>query len=407
MKEQAPNIVRVLAVDDEQIILDEFQDILCPNEVVADVNPNCEGLYPELFPTARPSSYVSSFDLVLCRQGDEAVEKVRAASRENNPFAVVFVDVRMPPGPDGVWTAEQIRAIDPHVQIVIVTAYSDVDPSAITQRVTPADKLLYLQKPFHPHEIRQFACALSLKWFTEKRLQEQAAELARSSEQLRREIAEHKRTQEKRLLLSRAIMSTEDCIYITDTQDRIIFVNQAFCETYRYNEEEITGKDANILWAERAAGADSNTAFQASIGWEVAFFHRRKDGEEFPVSISRSDVRDESGEQIALVVVARDISERMCIESRLRTELLRSKKKVRLMEETLSAASETILASLTALKDIIRSAMVEVSGKNLAQLAEHLEPAENYIERATKAACDLYDISEVEVNEIEVVVDHA
>ena len=75
---------------------------------------------------------------------------MRAANAANQPFAVVFLDMRMPPGPDGLWAAQRIREIDQQVEIVICTAYSDVDPLEIGRRVPPADKLFYLQKPFHP-----------------------------------------------------------------------------------------------------------------------------------------------------------------------------------------------------------------------------------------------------------------
>ena len=88
----------------------------------------------------------------------------------NEPFAVVFLDMRMPPGPDGVWAATQIREIDPAVEIVICTAYSDVDPCEIGGMVPPEDKLSYLQKPFHPHEIRQMTIALGSKWRAERRI---------------------------------------------------------------------------------------------------------------------------------------------------------------------------------------------------------------------------------------------
>ena len=78
--------------------------------------------------------------------------------------------MRMPPGPDGVWAATQIRELDPAVEIVICTAYSDVDPCEIGGLVPPEDKLSYLQKPFHPHEIRQLTIALSSKWRAERRI---------------------------------------------------------------------------------------------------------------------------------------------------------------------------------------------------------------------------------------------
>jgi len=81
---------------------------------------------------------------------------------------VVFLDMRMPPGPDGVWAAARIRELDPAIEIVICTAYSDVDPCEIGGIVPPEEKLSYLQKPFHPHEVRQMTIALASKWRAER-----------------------------------------------------------------------------------------------------------------------------------------------------------------------------------------------------------------------------------------------
>jgi CheY-like chemotaxis protein len=71
--------------------------------------------------------------------------------------------MRMPPGPDGVWAAARIRELDPAIEIVVCTAYSDVDPRDIGGMVPPEEKLSYLQKPFHPHEIRQMTISLASK----------------------------------------------------------------------------------------------------------------------------------------------------------------------------------------------------------------------------------------------------
>jgi len=107
---------------------------------------------------------------VFCDQAAAAVTAVKEALARNQPFAVVFLDMRMPPGPDGVWAAVQIRELDPAVEIVICTAYSDADPSDIGGLVPPEDKLSYLQKPFHPHEVRQMSIALASKWRAERRI---------------------------------------------------------------------------------------------------------------------------------------------------------------------------------------------------------------------------------------------
>ncbi len=119
---------------------------------------------------ARAAARAGSFEPVFCDSAQAAVRPVKEALARNEPFAVVFLDMRMPPGPDGVWAATQIRELDPAVEIVICTAYSDADPGEIGGLVPPEDKLSYLQKPFHPHEIRQMTIALSSKWRAERRI---------------------------------------------------------------------------------------------------------------------------------------------------------------------------------------------------------------------------------------------
>ncbi len=169
------NSIRILAVDDESSIL---------------------MLYEE---TLRPESNPNHFSLTLCSQAEEALDTVRRAVEEGKPFTVAFLDVRMPPGPDGVWLAEQIRALDPYIEIVMVTGYSDTKPNEIASRVPPSDKLLYLQKPFHNLEIQHFAASLSTKWLGERelrkirddlegRIEQRTIELIKLNEQLKQDI---------------------------------------------------------------------------------------------------------------------------------------------------------------------------------------------------------------------------
>ncbi len=129
----------------------------------------------------------------------------------------------------------------------------------------------------------------------------------------------HKKAKEQVQLLSGAVMCTDDSVYITDMEDKIIFVNRAFCETYGYSEAEVIGKESNILWKERPPGTDAKDSYQNADGVGVGFYHVRKDGSEFPVSLSRSVIKDENGNEIAFVGVARDISERVFVEDKVRT----------------------------------------------------------------------------------------
>lgn len=182
MTKPRPNSIRILVVDDEPSILRLYQE------------------------TLRPDSNYKHFDLTLCSQAEEAVEAVRTAVEDEKPFAVVFLDVRIPPGHDGIWAAEQIRALDPYTEIVMVTGYADTKPDEIAGRVPPTDKLLYLQKPFHSHEIQHFASALSTKWHggrelrkihsdLEGRIEQRTIDLIKLNEKLKQDITKRERAE--------------------------------------------------------------------------------------------------------------------------------------------------------------------------------------------------------------------
>ena len=115
--------IRVLIVDDEPEIRDAYRQILCDTEANLEMTGFHE-LRSRLFrknPTEalrHAATRATSFDTVFCQQAAEAVEAVKEALARNEPFAVVFLDMRMPPGRDGVWAATQIRELDPAVEIV-------------------------------------------------------------------------------------------------------------------------------------------------------------------------------------------------------------------------------------------------------------------------------------------------
>ncbi|MBS0613848.1 MAG: EAL domain-containing protein, partial [Proteobacteria bacterium] len=168
--------VRVLVVDDEQPIRDAFRDVLLDADVSEDLAA-FQNLRSKLFSSVdahstsrRARIRTTSFDPVFCDGAASAVEAVRQSLADECPFAVVFLDMRMPPGQDGAWAAARIRELDPEIEIVICTAYSDVDPVDIGGMVPPEEKISYLQKPFHPHEVRQMSIALGSKWRAERRI---------------------------------------------------------------------------------------------------------------------------------------------------------------------------------------------------------------------------------------------
>ena len=148
----------------------------------------------------------------------------------------------------------------------------------------------------------------------------------------------HKQAEKKLQLLSGAVMSTDDSIYIADMQGNIIFVNKAFCNTYGYKEEEIIGEKNIILWVGKQQTENTRSVFQTrTVGssWEVGFYHKRKDDSIFPISLSRSTIKDSNGNDVAIVGVSRDISDRILIEDELRSENQNLKKQIRELEERL------------------------------------------------------------------------
>jgi diguanylate cyclase (GGDEF)-like protein/PAS domain S-box-containing protein len=130
-----------------------------------------------------------------------------------------------------------------------------------------------------------------------------------------------KRSEDLFSLLSHAMVSICDCVYITDMAHKIVFVNNAFCETYGYKEDEILGREGNALWGEIEVSSEHKESItgEAEQGGRVEIRHRRKDGTTFPVLISKSIVKNERGEGVSLVRVARDITEIKGLEDELRS----------------------------------------------------------------------------------------
>lgn len=205
-KDEQEQKIRILAVDDDRTILDMYQYILAPKSGKGHVFAELEDISARLFGKVVPKTFrlKQVFEVDNCRQGNEAVEMVQHAIAENRPYTVIFLDVRMPPGPDGITTAEAIRKLDPLVNIVIVTAFSDVHPDEIAERLRSPHNLFYIQKPFHHLEIYQFASTLSNNFFMQKELVElygaleervelRTAELHQANELLKTEIMKRRK----------------------------------------------------------------------------------------------------------------------------------------------------------------------------------------------------------------------
>jgi two-component system, cell cycle sensor histidine kinase and response regulator CckA len=200
-----PHNHRILIIDDNPSIHEDFRKILGPAD--AKLAEELDATEASLFGDHAGASSAQNFRIDSAFQGQEGLEKVRAACAEGAPYAVAFVDVRMPPGWDGIETISRIWKEFPDLQIVICTAYSDYSWDEIAKSVGNTDKMLVLKKPFDNVEVLQMAHALSKKWqltqMGRKQMEEldalvnqRTAELRAANARLTGEVAERAAAEE-------------------------------------------------------------------------------------------------------------------------------------------------------------------------------------------------------------------
>lgn len=152
----------ILFIDDENDILESYKTIMSKNE-----EKNINSFFDDDLKIDSPPD-TELYNVLTALQGEEGLELLKERLNTDNPVKVAFIDMRMPPGINGVETAKQIRELDDRVEIVIVTAFSDISLNDIVRQVGSPDKLLYLKKPFDSQEISQFAHNLCIKYDMER-----------------------------------------------------------------------------------------------------------------------------------------------------------------------------------------------------------------------------------------------
>jgi CheY-like chemotaxis protein len=152
---------RVLVIDDNKSIHDDFRKILSPD------GPTRAALNVtemELFGNSVNEDQQTQFEIDSAYQGSDGVARVEEALAAMRPYAMAFVDMRMPPGWDGLRTAQDILRVDPEVQVVICTAYSEYSWDEISELIGNNDRMIFLKKPFDLVETLRLANALAEKW---------------------------------------------------------------------------------------------------------------------------------------------------------------------------------------------------------------------------------------------------
>ncbi len=138
--------IRVLVADDDEHVLDCYREAFCDDEPTSRMRALDE-MAADLFDPEQDIVEQPKFDIVACRQGEDAIRKAETAAEQGKPFDVIILDVRMPPGIDGVEAGSRIRSFDPDVEIVFVTGFSDIPLDELRRRVPPPARLHYFNKP--------------------------------------------------------------------------------------------------------------------------------------------------------------------------------------------------------------------------------------------------------------------
>jgi two-component system cell cycle sensor histidine kinase/response regulator CckA len=268
---------RILVVDDNQSIHDDFRKIL------AGPRPTDEAgvLEAKLFDEQDHQRGIADFEVDFAFQGQEACELVRQARLEGRPYVAAFIDVRMPPGWDGIETTARLWEIEPDLQVVICTAYSDYSWSEMTDKLGNSDRLLILKKPFDNIEALQLATTLTEKWRLtqeararvddlEAMVRTRTSELTATLSRLEKSLADHERTeaalQASEEKFSKAFRMHPDAVSIQRLRDgHYLDINPSFTAITGYTAADVAAQDAAIRQPALWVNAEEHARFVAAL----------------------------------------------------------------------------------------------------------------------------------------------
>lgn len=299
---------RILVVDDNNSIHADFREILCPASSAK--TAAADALEAALFGEQPQPMDQTMFEMDSAYQGEEALAMVKRSLEAGQPYAMAFVDVRMPPGWDGIETVARIWEVYPALQVVICTAYSDYSWGEMRAKVGQPDSLVILKKPFDNIEVQQLAHALTKKWRLNLQTEQQLKELSETNASLA--VSEER--------FSKAFKESPVPSAIQTFPDRrIVDVNERLMQVTGCSREELIGQTAAdlSLW-EKPELADQ--WYEAIVRQELvrdqAAKIRSKSGSLREMLVSLSPVIMSGKPHVLLL--AQDISERALLERQLR-----------------------------------------------------------------------------------------
>ncbi len=323
--------LRILIVDDNTAIHADVRKILgAPAEEDSALDREAE-----LFGIESAEAASTAFEIDSAYQGQEGLEMVRKARAEGRPYAMAFIDVRMPPGWDGIETIQRIWQDHPDLQVVICTAYSDYSWEDMIRKVGNTDKLVILKKPFDNIEVLQLAHTLTQKWTLSNRLQvhltgldrivaTRTKELQEANDRLRSEMKEREQAElelrQSETRFSKAfnaspIPMTMQCL----KTERFIDVNDAFLALISFRRLEVMGRtplelDLCPVPAVQAELFDRLRVVRSLRDFECQLNQRGGPPRECLVSAEAFEL----GSETVTLIATQDVSEQRRLEKELR-----------------------------------------------------------------------------------------
>jgi PAS domain S-box-containing protein len=308
---------RILLVDDNPSIHDDFRKILLGNQAENEALDAAEAILFDDTPAQKESGH--EFVVESAFQGQEALERVEQAIAEGQPYAMAFIDVRMPPGWDGIETIHHLWKVDPTLQVVVCTAYSDYSWDKMTAKIGVSDNVVILKKPFDNIEVLQLAHALTKKWLVTRQAQlkvEELADMVKERTQDLEHANDELRQSEERFSQAFQTSPIPQAIQTLRAQ-RFVDVNSAFLCMTGFTRDEVIGRTPLDL--------------RLCLDYESRFLAAARDGKavretEAQISTRSGELRsallsiepfDLAGERHVLLM-AQDLTERHQLENQLR-----------------------------------------------------------------------------------------
>ena len=406
---------RILVIDDNRGIHNSFREIL---RGAASDKSTLDEAEARLFGESPSGRRTLGFTMESAYQGEEGIELVRAALDKGQPYAMAFVDMRMPPGMDGLETIVKLWELDSDLQVVICTAHSDYGWHDLQERLGSSDRLLILKKPFDIIEVRQTAEALCSKWELlrrsrhhleelEARVTERTQNLSQANQELRDQIAERKLAEaalrESELRFRQLAENSSEVFWVfSPTGEELFYVSPAYeqiwgsaCQSIYEDPKQWFN---NILEEDRPPVAKALSELSQGTKYDLEYRIRHHNGSIRWIRDRRFAIRGEDKQIVRTCGVAEDITQRKNLEVEMAKARDAALEGARMKSEFLANMSHEI-----------RTPMNGVIGMTGLLLETELDPKQrDYAETICSSAKsllsilnDILDFSKIEAGKLE------